>query len=502
MNKPSVLRTGLLICALMAPVGASWAKVEYGANILRNGTFECDQLDFPPFWSKPSDLVPGKNMHCLPSGGPGGKSSIRFMNSAEPLTFTIRQGAIKLVPGARYRLSAKVRTKGFKAGSASGIIVINAGWYKSVGMTGIRPDQDWTPLSREFAMIPSKDEANYRVTIYFKNFTGEIEIADLKLEALDEAARAGSEQVSPGGSSLLPRLVPVAPVLCRIPSDSRRITFRFFGLLPHDMSYGDCDIVLNADDAAKEVRRQLVKGVNDLLLPDGAKEGRLRVRVVQRADGKTVTDDTYRFKVVTPVVVEEKGARRLNNLVTEFLHETVAGDDAEYAFSVKRDAWVYMALRDVEGGRVDLDGVETIGRKSLPGEAFRFVAAGSHSLRVRSANGGMLIVRRVPEIFNYPSCCNSRVKGNPPYDWDFHMKHVFPVCTTMNGGSMPVDKQPLYRERGGRWLANLGTTSITNADDLVHRLSRASGMTDPRYDGLTCDEAVGLHDRPQTLQRR
>ena len=73
MNKPSVLRAGLLVCALMAPVGASWAKVEYGANILRNGTFECDQLDFPPFWSKPSNLVPGKNMHCLPSGGPGGK---------------------------------------------------------------------------------------------------------------------------------------------------------------------------------------------------------------------------------------------------------------------------------------------------------------------------------------------------------------------------------------------------------------------------------------------
>lgn len=478
----------VVACALLLVPSVGQAKVAPGENILRNGALECDQLDVPPFWNRSHNLVPGENLRGLPSGGPGGKPSVRIVQNGEPILFTLRQLGIKLVPGARYRLSAQVRTRGFSAAPGAGVIVINAGWTKTVRLEGIRPTQDWTLLSCEFAMLPSKNDTQYSVAVFANRFTGELEVADIRLEALDAAALAGSMPLSMRGNALKPRLVPWQPLLCRIPPGDRRVTFRFFGRLPGGTAPADYDVVLTADGATGEVRRPLAKGMNVLPLPDGAESGRMTVRTVRRDGGGTLTDDTYRFRVTASGAAEEKGARRLNNLVTELLRETVEKDEADYAFAVKRDAWVHIAVREVEGARVELDGAASIGAESVRGETFRFVAAGRHTLRVRHAVGGTLLVRRVPETFNYPACCNSPVPENPPYDWDFHERHVFPACTTLNGGKMPDGRQPLYRRRGGRWLANLGTTSIADADDLRKRLSGCAGVNDPSYDGVTCDE--------------
>ena len=478
----------VVACALLLVPSVGQAKVAPGENILRNGVLDCDQLDVPPFWNRSQNLVPDENLRCLPSGGPGGKPSVRIVQNGDPILFTLRQLGMKLVPGARYRLSAQVRTRGFSAAPGAGVMVINAGWTRTVCLEGIRPTQDWTLLSREFAMLPSKQDTLYSVAVFGNRFTGELEVADIRLEALDAAALAGSMPLSLRGSALKPRLVPWQPLLCRIPSGDRRVTFRFFGVLPSGTAPTDYDVVLTADGATGEVRRPLVKGMNVLSLPDGAESGRMTVRTVRRDGGDALTDDTYRFRVTETGAAEEKGARRLNNLVTELLRETVEKDEADYAFAVKRDAWVHIAVREVEGTRVELDGAEAIGAESLCGETFRFIAAGRHTLRVRHAADGTLVVRRVPETFSYPACCNSPVTENPPYDWDFHERHVFPACTTLNGGKMPDDRQPLYRRRGGRWLANLVTTSIVDAADLLKRLSGCAGVGDPRYDGVTCDE--------------
>jgi len=105
-----------------------------------------------------------------------------------------------------------------------------------------------------------------------------------------------------------------------------------------------------------------------------------------------------------------------------------------------------------------------------------------------AASGGRIVVRSITEIFNYPACANSRVPQNGKYDWDFHVKHIFPAVTTLNGGNIPEEHRADVRSMGLKWLANVGTTSPKDAADLVARMSKSPGMTAPWYDGFTCDE--------------
>ena len=122
-------------------------------------------------------------------------------------------------------------------------------------------------------------------------------------------------------------------------------------------------------------------------------------------------------------------------------------------------------------------------------EAFRLLPRGSHSVTVKGATGGgRLLVRAIAEIFNYPACAHSQVPQNGKYDWDFHVKHIFPAVTTLNGGRVPDEHLPELKERGLLWLANLGTVNPKDADDLLARMAKSPGFSNPMYDGVTCDE--------------
>ena len=91
--------------------GTAFAAVAENENLLLNGRFEADQAVVPPFWeARPADKVRWK-----PSGGPGGLPYITlFSESAKKQKVTFRQYGLRLAKGGRYRLSAYVRTKGFK----------------------------------------------------------------------------------------------------------------------------------------------------------------------------------------------------------------------------------------------------------------------------------------------------------------------------------------------------------------------------------------------------
>ena len=465
------------------------AEVKPGENILRNGRFECDQMESPPFWTRSSSLEPGRTLVCLPSDGPGGLPALRIVNdgtNAKPLTCTLRQQEITLVPGGRYRMAAKVRTKNL--GKKCSFMVINTGWKNSVDLSLPRNSPDWTEVSREVVMMSSGSVRQYGAVFYAPGFTGQIEIADFRLEALSADACAGSSPAPSTGDPYRLRLVPWRPLLCAIPADTRRVTFKLFGRLPPGKTHGDCDVVVGTDDASEQVRVPLAASENELTLPAGAKTGLMTVRVVVCATGENLTEDSYRFHVVPPMEQGVEKGRTLNNLVTELLDVQVASDDWRTSVVVGREAWLYLAVTGRPNARVELDGAEVIGATALNGETFRFVSAGRHDLRVREAAGARAVVRRVPELFNYPACVSSYVSGNPPYDWDFFERHVFPATTTQNGGTIPPQHRPLFRARGGRWLANLGTTSITNGNDLIQRLESSVGMTQPYSDGVTCDE--------------
>ena len=476
------MKNMLLIAAAFA-AAASCAKVAPDENIILNGRFDSDQMEVPPFWHVADAGKSG--LVCDPSGGPGGVPSVKFANPGpEVKSFILRQFDLTLVPGAKYRLSAKIRTRDFSSKHA-GFMVINAGWHKTVSVGAIAPTQDWKSYTRDVVMVPSKDEKAYSVALYAGKCTGEIEVADVRLEALDDAACAGSCATSSAGDPRQPRFVPMKPLLARIPRDRREVLFRLYGVLPG--AAADYDVVLTAEGAPAPTRRALREGDNLLPLPDGAREGKLSVALVRRADGQELLREHHRFAVVDVPAQAVDSGRRLNNLVIELVNEQVVKEEATYSFSLANDAWVFISAGKA-GASVQLDGRAVIDGEALRGETFRQTKAGSHTLTVKGNQGAKLVARKVPDIFNYPVCVNSHVKENGLYDWAFAEKHVFPASNTQNGGRMPDEKIPLFHRRGGVWFANLGTTSIADGDDLVRRLKGSPGITDARYDGVTCDE--------------
>jgi hypothetical protein len=183
------------------------AAVSMGENMIVNGRLELEQVEIPLHWEPSASAQVGKDMLYESSGGPNGIPCARFVNNGDkPKSFILRQYRYTLVPGAKYRLSAQIRTRGFSGDG--GLLVVNAGWRKTVGITGFAANSDWKFRTQDVIAPESTDLKVYSVAIHLDSFRGEIAFADLKLEPLDEAACAGSDMPA-GGDSDGPALLPV-----------------------------------------------------------------------------------------------------------------------------------------------------------------------------------------------------------------------------------------------------------------------------------------------------
>ena len=112
----------LLAVAILS--SAANAAVAEGENLLVNGGFDAEQVDFPEFWSPSSS----KDVVYRRAGGPEGKKAAIVLqrDAAAPGEANVRQQGLSLVAGETYKLSAFIKTKGFKSRHA-GLVVHNAG---------------------------------------------------------------------------------------------------------------------------------------------------------------------------------------------------------------------------------------------------------------------------------------------------------------------------------------------------------------------------------------
>ncbi len=478
------MRRKWLCCAVLT-VLATWiagAEVKVGENILLNGRFETDQTDLPLYWSV---SAPRGCVTWQPSGAPGGLPCMSFRNpKSATAEMTLRQYDITLVSNGLYRVSLLVRTKDFESRN-HGAVAINNGWYWADGVHTFPKTTDWTRLTREFRAKPSSN-GKYSVAVYAIAFSGELDVADFRLEALDDAARLGTIPSGADKASQTPRILPWGTDLRMISRASRQATFQFFGKLPESR----CELVL--DVASQTVRMPVAAARKPLTLTlpkDIPAQGKFAVRV-QDAAGATLCAETLAYRFVD--AVDTTGHRRLNNLVTEVLS---AKGDGTYTFTTTRDGWIFASAAAQE---VLLDGRKVIDAATPRGETFRNIPYGRHTLVVKGAQGdALVVVRQIAEIFNYCPGANSFVKENKPYDWEFQKKYAHGAVTTQNGGNIPPEYRAWFREQGYRWLANLGSTKLKDENDLTRRLEQNKGMLEPWYDGCTCDEQ--FFGQPATL---
>jgi hypothetical protein len=465
------------------------AAVKPGENLVINGAFETDQLGFPTFWEKGGD-----HTGFEPTGGPEGTGAVVFSNpeGLEGVRSTCRQHDQQIIAGETYKISAYVRTRGFKSGHC-GVIVHDNGWYKESGIRSFPENTDgWQYMEQTFELQESSDDV-YGVAIFAIDYIGDIRFAQVKLEAISEAALAGSSVSPVLVEQQRPRLVAWEPLLNKIPLADPRMTFRFFGKTERTHTGYDCVYTI---DGATVRTYPLTRDLNSVDLSGlAAGDHHLDVAIVDRATQEKVFHLTHTITLAEIAEVDVSAHRRLNNLVTEVLAQPLQPTAApqRFVFSTIRDGWVFIKAEtdaDAPGLNVVLGPDDTViaadtGRL----EAFRELPRGKHDLVVRGAlSAGRIVVRSIAEIFNYPACANSQVPQNGKYDWDFFVRHVFPAVTTLNGGDIPEEHRPDARRMGLKWLANVGTTDPKDAADLVARMSEQPGMTEPWYDGFTCDE--------------
>ena len=462
----------LLVAVASLVVGAA-------ENLILNGRFEKDQEDLPPFWTCDSKFVTWSL-----NGGPGGIPCMKFVcpgDAKKPGEVSLRQYGLTLVSNELYRISCQVRTRSFKCKS-HGAVAINHGWYKTAGLSQFPENSEWHLVTRDVKMVPSAN-GEYSVAVYAIKFSGELEVADFQLLPLSEGAVAGSKCSKAGEVALRPRLVPWDVLTHEIPADTRAISFRFYGRLPEG-DFGDYDVVSLCGGKRQTVA--LASGINRFTVPAGAADkGTIDLSIVRRATGRAIWQRGFNYTVVPkpPVATEE---RRLNNLVFELANRQISAPGCEWNFSVAHRCWLFVKLD--RPASACLDGTTIIDDATPRGETFREVAAGAHTLRVAAEQDIRLIVRRIPEIFNYCPTVNSYVRENGDYDWAFMEKYVLPAVTTLNGGNIPEAEREGVRRRGYKWLANLGTTKLVDEADMKKRIEKAAGMNLPQYDGVTCDE--------------
>ncbi|MEN6301291.1 MAG: hypothetical protein ABFD96_01125 [Armatimonadia bacterium] len=487
MLKRLILGILLVAVSVVAVASLAAAAVKPGENLLINGAFEAEQLTFPMFWQKA-----GTNVSFNPTGGPGNTGAVVFSNpdGQKGLNASCRQHDLQLVAGETYKMSAYVKTKGFKSPHC-GIIVHNNGWFKEGGIKSLPETTDgWQLLEQTFEMPESRDNV-YGAAIFVVDYVGEVQFAQVKLEAISAGALAGSSPSRALVEQNRPRLVAWEPLLNEIPLTSPKLTFAFFGATERPV--GDYDCVYTID--GKTVRKYpLTRDRNTVDLTGvGKGDHKLGVAIVSRASQEKLFSMSHVITLIAIPKADTSAHRRLNNLVTEVLAQPLKANAApqRFEFSTVRDGWVFIKVENNDPGlKAVLESDDTaITAATDRREAFRELAAGTHRIAVSGASsGGRIVVRSIAEIFNYPACASSQVPQNGKYDWDFHVKHIFPAVTTLNGGNVPEEHRAEVRKWGLKWLANVGTTSPKDAADLVERMSKSPGMTADWYDGFTADE--------------
>ncbi len=158
---------------MIVSVNVVCAEVKLGQSILFNGVFEEEQLDFPMFW-----LKGGSQIGFYPTGGPDNTGAVVFSNpeAADGVRSTCRQHDQQIVAGEIYKISAYVRTTGFKGGRG-GIIVHNNGWHSENGIRSFPENTDgWQYMEKTFELQESKDGV-YGVALFAINYVGEIQFA-------------------------------------------------------------------------------------------------------------------------------------------------------------------------------------------------------------------------------------------------------------------------------------------------------------------------------------
>ena len=453
-------------------------QVVVPANAARNLITNFDHrerigVDLPMGWIKHIRHRMVTTLDALPQAD----GSVRFIATGQPWAL-YEQRNLKLVPGAKYRLSYEVKTAGM-GGAPVCIFLHDSKWSWKEPQKGPKfPDDtkgEWVKQEAVVTMCdyPGATEHTLTIGCIHGRAVEKVDffLRDLRLEAMDEATDRASEPIGAlEREQLAARIVPVDPLLSNVNADDARMTFYWPGVATGGVS--NCLLVTRFK--GKQYNKPVMARFNDKGYAT-ASYGRvwpskyeIEAEVVDAATNCLARNE-YSIEAKRPEKPLTVG-KRLNNFVTSLVDQPLENGDIE--FSRSTPGWVWISFEgDVGTGAVGyLDDIPYPVVRYRDGErhieAQRFVSAGSHKLRIAGAkSGGRLRINAVKSIWgqlpwmttNPSACYRIGFRYTLPFFNRFDIHTHINTCAFRLKERQHVD--PLFAgfvyERGMRAFANV-----------------------------------------------
>ena len=462
-----------------------------GGNLAFNGDFKQTAFGHAYGWMCPP--APYTTYHA--TGGPDGLPYVAMrQGDDDAYENKLRMKYITLVPGEPYRISAWIRTKNFSAKRGE-LLLVNNPWYKEVGIKKFPSTTDgWQKFEKD-VVCPEKDSGgDFDIVLLIIGQRGELDVADIRLTALSEAAIEKSRSTEAVIVNE-PRLIPWGRSFDEIPIYKPEIEFIWYGRTDEKFKAEDHLAEAVAADGSFSSQRVKFEAGNPFKLsvkelPIG--KHRLAVRIVSKKDGKVAYEEPFTINIREIPRPEDvtKGVR-LNNLAVELVNKPVAAGE-DVSFTLEHDGWIYLTIMDLEKNEdfgIILDG-QTIGVDTLTNlpEAFRLVTAGKHVVKANCA--GQLIIRSIAELFSCGMVQGPDIAVFPPFDWEFTKKYALNAVTTLNRGSYGKNGKEMVdaaHANGRIWLEDMYVVNNKDVESMTNFMERAMAKLDFR-DGNTTNE--------------
>ncbi len=215
-------------------------------NLLNNPELIPGHYDYPIDWDR-EDLKANQQFYCSEKDEDG-NYVFRFKPGGKLTLLT--QSDLILVPGAKYRFGAWVKTRNLKA-KRKLINVIDMFWSKNLVLEIPENTNGWQKISTE-GTVPESQFRSYGFVIFTdQQESGELLVRSPFIEALDPETEKNSSR--PYAFSKHKKIVPAGPVLSRIPDQKPEILFTYRHLLAFPQSEYLCRVSIRKNKNDKPV---------------------------------------------------------------------------------------------------------------------------------------------------------------------------------------------------------------------------------------------------------
>ena len=193
-----------------------------------------------------------------------------------------------------------------------------------------------------------------------------------------------------------------------------------------------------------------------------------------------------------------KGARQLNNLVTELLNVSRPDTSGKaHAFTNPRTGWIFISNNaapevTLSGQAAGPQKIVLRDKHGQAHEAMRYLPKGNY--RISTAGASKLVVRSIPHMVFDSFHSVPKVEEFGPYRGDFQEKYIFKNINTFVGSRRAKEKElKMWKDYGKKWFIHCNVLidkgkKLVTVQDAYNYLVGRKNINSPYVDGLIADE--------------